>query len=490
MLILQNFSLAQFLQPNFQTNLVEFVKGGGGLLFLGGPRALAPSDVSQSPLAEILPFDLAKNRKEVRDQKSGNSATQNKAASRSNTIDQDVLGSAASGSTGFFGAVSSLFGSADEDDGLAPVYDGSQEFEVEFAKPSEEKKALATVYDSWKGLDNQLEGWQGAKGLHRTDRIKLKPQVTPLLVARTKAGRWPLAVASYPKAGRALWLFSDTWWRLAGPASGAFTRQTYNRFMTSAVAWLAKDDLRRPLTITQFNVQQNTSERLLFAAELTGPAANYIEVSDPSAWQISVCDTVANGRDLRMQRLGGQLVRITGSLPMASLAARLVPGSSCRLRVGGNNDAFGSTSATKVAQLPHVFSDEELAPVSWRLGELQQITEATLATLGEEGDGRDFLKNVTGRSSESRTVAGRKRTADQRRNDGDSDSGHRKSWTPTYSSVEEWLASGSSGQGVALPPRFETELEPYWMLGTIWFWMLLTAMPVEVLLRKWNDLWP
>ncbi len=39
-LIIQNFALFQFLSPEYQKNLVEFVKKGGALFFIGGPRSL------------------------------------------------------------------------------------------------------------------------------------------------------------------------------------------------------------------------------------------------------------------------------------------------------------------------------------------------------------------------------------------------------------------------------------------------------------------
>ena len=471
-LILQNFSLAQFLQPNFQTNLVEFVKGGGGLLFLGGPRALAPTDVSQSPLAEILPFDLI-------DQKDPGSIN-------TDAVNTDNFGSPAYG--GLFGTIDALFDGTDEDDGLAPVYDSNQEFEVEFAEPNKTEKALATVYDAWNGLRQELEGWQGAKGLHKTERIKLKPQVTPLLMAKTAAGTQPLALASYPEAGRALWLFSDAWWKLAQPASGTYTRQTYNRFMASAVTWLAKDDLRPPLTLDHFTLQQNATGRLLFEAHLIGPAARYIDIGDSSAWQVSLCNQVIKGRNLRLQTLGGQQVRITGSLAM-----ELEPGTSCRLTVGGNNAAFGSTSATKVAQLPRIFTDNELAPAPWRLGELQRRTGATVATFEGDRASIALLKQMTAMSDDSAgsvTINDRHNLTNEATQFGSSALTSNGAWTPTYSTVENWLAKQAARQGVALPPRFETELEPYWILHSLWFWLFLAAMPIEVLLRKWDDLRP
>ena len=55
-IIMQNFQMSQFLQPDYQRNLVKFVKNGGGLLFFGGPRALSAEDLVGTPLGELFPF--------------------------------------------------------------------------------------------------------------------------------------------------------------------------------------------------------------------------------------------------------------------------------------------------------------------------------------------------------------------------------------------------------------------------------------------------
>ena len=55
--ILQNFSLFRFLEPEYQKNLIQFVKDGGGILFLGGDRALRKEDYRMPALQSILPFE-------------------------------------------------------------------------------------------------------------------------------------------------------------------------------------------------------------------------------------------------------------------------------------------------------------------------------------------------------------------------------------------------------------------------------------------------
>ena len=170
--IIQNFSLYQFLEPNYQNNLVKFVKDGGGVLFIGGPRALSNADYQSSALASILPF-------EVIGPKSGVSPT--------NLLSPISVGAPQSG----------------------PYYDPDLKFTIEAADPDENARDLANVYDDWLQVLEDTKLSSPLSGLHHMENVRFKKgEHTPLLNARTEDGRSiPLAVASYPGKGRALWIF-------------------------------------------------------------------------------------------------------------------------------------------------------------------------------------------------------------------------------------------------------------------------------------------
>ena len=180
--IVQNFTVFQFLLPEYQRNLVKFVQDGGGLLFLGGPRALTSSDLSSSPLREILPFELGETD------------------FSSNTPDFSAFGD------DFLAAPQATSNSS------GPAYDANVSFKVEMGKPDPAKRALANVYEDWEALSAPLTSWRNAKGLHHMERVSLKPATTTLLKAKADGKEVPLAVASYPGKGRALWVFSDSFW--------------------------------------------------------------------------------------------------------------------------------------------------------------------------------------------------------------------------------------------------------------------------------------
>src|SRR5690606_27540038 len=152
------------LQPEFQKNLVEFVKNGGGLLFLGGDRALLEADIRNSPLKEILPFTVKAQQDD--------------------------------------GPSSPLpsFGAWEEESAnrTGPWYDSQTTFKVSLAQPNRQERALANVYDEWEALGPALTGFPHAQGIHHMENVTFKQgSYTPLLKAVTTDGASiPLAIAS------------------------------------------------------------------------------------------------------------------------------------------------------------------------------------------------------------------------------------------------------------------------------------------------------
>ena len=149
---------------------MEFVKNGGGLLFIGGPRALQSNDFRSSPLAAILPFETEGPKQNVNPLRMFNNLR---------SLNEDKSG---------------------------PYYDEDARFQVVAAEPSREERELANVYEDWLDVAEQMSSVDSFKGIHRTDRVKFKEnEYTPLLNAKLESGEQvPLAVASYPGKGRAL----------------------------------------------------------------------------------------------------------------------------------------------------------------------------------------------------------------------------------------------------------------------------------------------
>ncbi len=392
--VIQNFSLYQFLEPSYQKNLVDFVLNGGGLLFIGGPRSLHEMDVNSSPLAALLPFKTVANTHRSDD-----------AASWNNTP--------------------------------AIPYDPNQKFTIKAAEPDREKRTLATVFEDWIKLDLNLGHQESFKGLHKLDRVELAEQgVTPLLIAQTPDGKESLlAAASYPGKGRAIWLFSDSLWQLAMNPGPKGSRESYHTFLRSAMTWLLREEMQRPLWLQELSLQTQGSYTP-WSVRVRGPAARFI--NEGNDWVFKVCGQIVPSKDVLRQMVSGDQWVLSGSLP-----SRLASGLACELSIEGSHPAFGQVKASIYGVVPELFADKEMEGSFNRLQQLQNLTGSQLVELGAEQERaqiHDWLERVTG------DLTAIKRT-DQK-------------MIPDY----------------------------YWVFSSAWSLVLLLFLPLEVIVRRWDVL--
>lgn len=413
--IVQNFTLFQFLLPEYQNNLVKFVQDGGGLLFIGGPRALTSSDLMSSPLRSILPFDYS------------GSAFDASPIFDIPSFEPDLAADRAKNERG-------------------PVFDPQLDFTVEMGRPDTKKRALSDVYDDWESLAPSLTGWRSGRGLHHMERVKFKADTTVLLKAKAGRTEIPLAVASYPGQGRALWLFTDSMWRLAMTPDGETSRQVYNQFMQGAMTWLMRQDLRKPVTAKTLSFSVHRGESPRFHLQIQGPAARYL---DPAAdLKLVACGAVPPKDQLSFVRLSEAEWEISGPIP-----AKLAGGELCTLEIAATHPAFGSVKASITGAIPEVYPDKELDAAPHKLRELAQLTGAKVVIDGEPEKLEDGKQGETAQDA-----------------------------------LGAWLGHATGQDGVALPNRFKTLRDFYWVLGRPWFWLLMLLLPLEVVIRKWDQL--
>ena len=376
-LIIQNFSLYRFLKPEHQRNLVDFVLQGGALLFIGGPRALRQGDIINSPLREILPFS-----------KEGRKLTQQ------------------------------------ED-----TYQADFAFELRFAAPSTAKRELASVFDDWLEMQEELLPFTTGQGLNR---ITVSGQeYTPLIMAKNAAGvELPLAVASYPGKGRAIWLFSDSFWRLA---MSGISRHSYHKFFHRAMTWLLKQDLNKPLLIKNFTLRRDRKLRVIWQLELHGAATKYFSLS--RNWQIELCGQMLNQSELKLETLGSHRKLLRGEIK---------PGDrdKCRVEITGSGKAFGSLQVASIAVLPVLHKDEEIGKSAVKLAELAAFLRVPLVT-----DTESFSNAI------------------------------RKALT-------DWLGKDT----IPTTTKKKTQKNHYWILSEPYYFLLLLFLPAEVLIRRWREI--
>lgn len=398
-IILQNFNLLQFLLPEYQENLVKFVRKGGGLFFIGGSRALKSNDIQNSPLREILPFELA-----------------DRAVGEMPTLFND-----------FDAQTSSKTGA---------WYDDDLSYKIEFANPQPNKRALANVYDTWETLAKPLTQLEGLHGLHHLENVTFRNrESTPLLYARTKdGGRVPLAVASYPDKGRAIWLFTDSIWKLANNPQVETSREVYHEFIQGALTWLLRKDFKKTLLAKGFDLRV-TPNGTEWEALLQGPATRYFGRSQ--AWTLEVCGHLVPIDDVRIDKYSADEWAISGLL-----AAQMKGNERCDLRINGEDAALGSVQVSTAAIIPAEYTDDKNVDSPERLASLAKFTGAKLALVKADG-------------------------------------AHERALSTFVSHV-------TNHEGIVRPPRYKTTRDFFWILESAWWWLLLLFLPLEVIIRRWD----
>lgn len=400
-IVLQNFNLFRFLLPQYQRNLVNFVKNGGGLLFIGGERALLEQDLQGSPLAELIPFELKKSVSKF----------------------------------------SRFLRTRDEIDKDGPWFDPKQAFTVHMARPEAHRRSLASVFDSWAQFADIWPLLGDARGLHHTENVTLRREVTPLLTAKTAEGAsMPLAVASYPGKGRAIWLFTDQIWKLAVSPKKQLARSLYNDFWDSSLLWLTRNDFRRPLASSDFKLQSLASDHSSWSMFLHGEAVRFLDARQN--WQLSICNQNIAMTSVNIESMGRMHARLSGSIALGN--AKTI--ESCPVRVHAAHPAFGSVTEAFVSFIPATMNDQALGFARHKVEDLARFIEA------------DFIGYVSGAQLQN--------------------------------TLTSWLDKANRGDGLLLPRRFRIEKEHYWAFATSWFWLLILFLPLEVVVRRWRKLSP
>jgi hypothetical protein len=398
-IVIQDFSLFKFLLPAYQQNLVNYVKNGGSILFIGGLRALQAGDFTNSEFASILPF-IPPEASTIR-------------------LSQNIL---------------------DDDDQRAnPLrYNPNINYKVEFAEPTSQQRLLASVFDDWKNIESQLTGQKYLSGLHDLSHVIFKKEgVSPLLNARLADGRvLPLAAASYPGKGRAIWLFTDSFYKLALTPGALSSSSVYQKFFQSAISWLLRNEGERALAITNFSITQTFDKANQWLVRLSGHAARYFRSG--GQWELTIC-----GKKIDLGRVTIENIGTEDWILKGQLTDRLAPQTKCEVVLKADHPGFGSASATAMTITGQIFNDSEIIESPNNINMLARHKEA-----------RSVWNDEPQRDSE----------------------------------IRQWLLQIMQKGDNVTPARFETVSDHYWILEEWWIWLLLLCLPLEVLVRRWKQI--
>ncbi len=370
-------------------------------MILGGPRAFKPADLSSSALSEILPFQYKGPK----------------------------------GTDDTFPGVEPLneSDSRNEGNGLIPWYDAGLKFRIQLSHPDPDQRALASVYDDLESMQNDLAAAGELQGLHHMENVEFKAgSYTPLLEAVRPDGKIvPLAIATYPGKGRAIWVFTDKLWELGlSGTEGSPSRDLYNRVIESLFTWLLREDIRKPLRIVDIGMTsegQGTS----FKIQLRGPALRYL--TSLENWSVQVCDRAIPKENLDLTRAGTDELFLTGQIK-----AYTAVGLKCQVNLEAKHKAFGSLKMSQITAIPQVFTDKEL-PGS-----------------------REYLKRLAAHMD-----------------------------APFYSEMsdlDKWLVAKVAGAGIIEAPKSKIVSDYFWCFDFWWFYILILGLPLEVAARRWDKI--
>ena len=317
--VMQNFRMSEFLKPQHQRNLVDYVLKGGSLMYIGGPRSFHISDAYYSSLSEILPFQI------------------------------DPKAAEASGDLFFSHAENTQ-----AKQGL-PWYDSEQSFTIRLADNLGGFSPASSLATELRGLRESLAILDPLKGIHNfTDTQKewQKEGYLPLMDAELSQGnRQPLISASFIGKGRVVWVFSDALWRIALSAHPSLARDTYNALISKIFRWLSRDEKTPPISIEHLELSTH-NDMVHLMARLYGPSVRYL--TDPQVeLTIRLCDEEISPQIT----FPSSHVAIINSVsdPSANIP------DSCEFFLSATHKEFGEETTSAKAKIHQPQTDQTLA---------------------------------------------------------------------------------------------------------------------------------
>ena len=425
--IMQNFRMSQFLQPDHGQRLIDYVKNGGSLLFIGGPRSLHLSDIHYSALRGLLPFEISE------------SLTQ---------LDNQML--------------------FDQSDNTTPhpnlpTYDQQSSYTIQMSDLSSWPLSPATsLADELTALHAPLSKIT-LRGIHRTDHVTFKDTFSPdnsqslhtlhlskavLNHTNPHPQHLPLISASFFGKGRVIWIFSDSLWQIAMTDDPSLPRNIYNTLMSQIFRWLSRDEKTPPLTIEHFEVS-SLNHQMDYMLRLYGPGVKVL--NEPSVdLKITICDTIIT--DPHMIYLSDKLVEIRSSHSQSSSPTfnHSPPTSTsiCHAQVSAEHPKMGQEKAQAITKVQVWQTDQSFKSSPTLIKRLIQGLPATAST---------HLNLIN--------------TLEQIR--------------PSSADSSDWSSPGARKR-----PRMDNhshDVDHYWAFDFWWLWLLFGAMPIEVWLRQMHQ---
>ena len=172
---------------------------------------------------------------------------------------------------------------------------------------------------------------------------------------------------------------------------------------------------------------------------LQGPAVHYFEPD--SHWHLKVCNNTVDLQNVFITKTGPTQAILSGKIEN-----QLVKAKTCRLEIRAEHPAFGSLVEAQTAEIPEMIKDQGVGASELKMQQLAELTGAKVMWLND--------------------------------------------FATTAQQIETWMEERTGHNGVFLPPRYRTLTNHYWIFDSWWFFFLLLFLPLEVVVRRWDNLTP
>ncbi len=405
LIIIQNFSMFQFLTADHQKNLIEFVRRGGGLVFIGGPRALTEIDLQSSPLREIFPFEFKP--------KSNGSMT------NPLTNLADLVGNPSAASSSYVSA---------------------SKFSFESASLEKNLPVTMTLADELLPLSNQISSFANFDGYNEFAPQKSHGIESQILFngVRSNGSKFPLIVNSFPGKGRATWILTDQLWKLTQNLNSEnkfFDQNVYNEFFSAIVRWTLRNETVAALQLQHLEFLPD-NQKLSWSVILKGALINHLQPEDLS---LRLCELDLPKGSFAMRTLNSTEAELKGKIPWPQNTQQQI----CAFQLRHNSEQNGDWDLTLQKNLPKIYSDDQI------------------------GDNPKFFRLLKSRLGAR----------------------YANSSSNVSQALKTWIhgadLESDSTEGATVT---KTVSDYYWFLRTPYFFLFLLGLPMEILVRKYRDL--
>lgn len=331
MIAMQDFSLTQYLKPEYQQNLISYVKSGGSLLMIGGEKALAQTEFSSQEMSSLLPFDPSPP--------------------------------------------------------LDVKLDDSREYFLRIPSKTTSSSKQSKLASDLRAFFEKYPVLQKfpIRKLHRINPSKFIKNSAEILIEavdqQTKE-TFPFLVSSLPQNGRAIWIFTDQLWTLTGFEPNKTTRRLYAEWMNIATRWLLKDQWSNDIQYSGMLLRKNADSGLLLTFMIKDEQKRFLEDSGlTSKISVSICGKKVDSKSVNTGIYESQWLQVEAHADLRTVNDKT---KYCPVEITIGDKSQGVEDYKAILPILERVADVQLSPEKSILSRLATATRAEMISLNDQ----------------------------------------------------------------------------------------------------------